>query len=166
MKKENLNEAQCIRTFTGNYFNVFEPNPDLICIEDIAHALSQMPRFGGHLPHFYSVAQHSLAVMEYVQPKLKLPALLHDASEAYLMDLPRPIKKNMDYYSKIESRLMAVIALKFGFVWPLHEDIKAADEAALQVEWNLLMLENQNASIGMKEAEKGFLTAFKKLTSF
>jgi hypothetical protein len=163
---ENLNEPQCIRTFTGKYFNVFEPNPDLICIADIAHALSQMPRFGGHLPHFYSVAQHSLSVMQYVEPKLKLAALLHDASEAYLMDLPRPIKREIKQYNKIEARLMAVIALKFGFVWPLHEDIKIADEAALQVEWNLLMLGRKNGSMDMKEAEKGFLTAFKKLTSF
>ena len=53
---ENLHTADCIRTFTGLYMNVFEPTPEMICIEDIAHGLSNMPRFGGHLPEFYSVA--------------------------------------------------------------------------------------------------------------
>ena len=55
--KENLYTPNCIRTFTGLYMNVFNPKPDMICIEDIAHALSQQPRFGGHLPRMYSVAQ-------------------------------------------------------------------------------------------------------------
>src|SRR5690606_26745918 len=110
IKMENLYEANCIRTFTGQYINVFDPKPDLIRIEDIAHALSQMPRFGGHLPVFYSVAQHSLACAHKVSSRNALAALLHDASEAYLMDIPKPIKNNLHNYKETEHALMEVIA--------------------------------------------------------
>jgi uncharacterized protein len=81
MKYENLYEPDCIRTYTGLYINVFNPKPEMIEIEDIAHALSFQCRFGGHLPKFYSVAQHSLNCSYLVkEPALKLTALLHDAS--------------------------------------------------------------------------------------
>src|SRR5665811_1025646 len=96
---ENLYTPNCIRTFTGIYMNVFEPTPEMISIEDIAHALTMQCRFGGHLPDFYSVAQHSLNCSYLIDnPKLKLTALLHDASEAYLLDIPRPIKNNLNNY--------------------------------------------------------------------
>jgi hypothetical protein len=73
----------CIRTNSGLYINVFEPTPDMISIEDIAHALSFMPRFGGHLDKFYSVAQHSVYCSFMVESiEDKKAALLHDASEA------------------------------------------------------------------------------------
>lgn len=140
MSKENLYTPGCIRTFTGKYINPCKPDQDLICIEDIAHALSMQPRFGGHLPVFYSVAQHSIEVAKLVDGPLQLAALLHDASEAYLIDVPRPVKDQLANYKEIEARLMCVIAGKFGFDWPMHESIKAADEARLQYEWEVYML--------------------------
>jgi len=97
MTIENLFTPNCIRTFTGKYVNVFEPTLEMICIEDIAHALSMQCRFGGHLPYFYSVAQHSINCSFLVDtPCLKLEVLMHDASEAYLLGIPSPIKKGVE----------------------------------------------------------------------
>lgn len=119
-QEENLYTPDCIRTFTGIYVNVFEPTEEMICIEDIAHALSNQCRFGGHLPVFYSVAQHSIIMSDKMHESHKLAALLHDASEAYLLDIPRPIKKGLSNYKEIEDKLMTAIAAKFGFEYPLH----------------------------------------------
>jgi uncharacterized protein len=140
MSKENLYTHNCIRTFHGNYINPCEPEADMISIGDIAHALSMQPRFGGHLPMFYSVAQHCVLAAEYVSNEHRLAALLHDASEAYLIDVPRPVKRQLLNYKEIEDKLMTVIADKFGFQWPLHESIKRADETMLRLEWECLML--------------------------
>jgi hypothetical protein len=135
-QKEGLYNPTCIRTHSGIYIDVFNPKPDQILIEDIAHALSNQPRFGGHMHTFYSVAQHSTVVASYVPARHKLAALMHDASEAYLLDIPTPIKGRLSNYKEIESRLMRIIAKKFGFDYPLHSEVKAADERALHREWN------------------------------
>lgn len=138
---ENLYTKDCIRTKSGIYMNVFEPTIEMICIEDIAHSLTYQCRFGGHLPVFYSVAQHSLNCSYLVDnPQLKLAALLHDASEAYLLDIPRPIKQRLANYKEIEEGLMILIAEKFDFAYPLQKEIKKVDETMLQVEWDYLML--------------------------
>lgn len=142
---ENLFTPDCIRTYTGLYMNVFDPTPEMICIEDIAHSLAFQCRFGGHLPEFYSVAQHSVYVCDIVEANpgedsVRLQALLHDASEAYLLDIPSPIKHKLDDYRKIEQRLMVAIADKFGFPYPLHQSVKDADKDLLRIEWDVLML--------------------------
>jgi len=138
---EDLYTPNCIRTFTGIYMNVFEPTLEMICIEDIAHALSNQCRFGGHLPQFYSVAQHSLICSQTVGDEYKLQALLHDASEAYLLDIPRPIKQGLSNYKEIEDKLMILIAEKFGFKYPLESPVKEIDNEMLQFEWEHLMLQ-------------------------
>lgn len=161
MSKENLYTPGCIRTFTGKYINPCEPDPGLICIEDIAHALSMQPRFGGHLPVFYSVAQHCVQVCWSVWPEIRLSALLHDASEAYLIDVPRPVKEQLANYREIEERLMYVIGNKFGFEWPMHDSIKTADEMALRNEWEALMLGNGSIEVWDQPLAKAkFLEAF------
>ncbi len=137
---ESLSPPNCIRTFTGMEINVFDPDPETIKIEDIAHALSFHCRFGGHLPEFYSVAQHSVLAARVVDEKHELQALLHDASEAYLLDIPTPIKKRLGDYKEVEDNLMKAIAKKFGFQYPLNEAVKEADEYMLNREWNDLML--------------------------
>lgn len=162
---ENLYTPNCIRTFTGIYMNVFEPTLEMICIEDIAHALSNQCRFGGHLPEFYSVAQHSLNCSYLMDNKeLKLAALLHDASEAYLLDIPRPIKQGLSNYKKIEDGLMRLIAEKFGFEYPLHPEVKKIDETMLQAEWDCLMLNKDTWQFETKDewqTRKDFLSMFK-----
>lgn len=128
-----------IGTFTGKLINVFNPDPELICIKDIAHALSQQCRFGGHTSQFYSVAEHSIYCSSTVTKKHKLAALLHDASEAYLVDLPSPVKIMMPEYIDAEDRIMKVIAEKFGFEYPLSDEVKRADKKWLNHEWRGLM---------------------------
>lgn len=140
MTPENLYTPNCIRTAHGFYVNVFEPDVSTININDIAHALSMQCRFGGHLPVFYSVAQHCVTMSRLMHESHKMAALLHDASEAYLLDIPRPIKSRLSNYKEIEDQLMKLIAAKFGFSYPLHEKVKEVDEYMLQWEWHRLML--------------------------
>jgi uncharacterized protein len=134
--------ADKIKTYSGVYFDAFNPNPDLIKIEDIAHALSCQPRYAGHLPKFYSVAQHSLYVMRVLPKHLKLVGLLHDASEAYLCDIPSPFKSRIPGYKAAENHLLATVLKKYGLfdTYLKHQDeIKAADIRALKIEWDVLM---------------------------
>lgn len=165
--KENLHTPNSIRTFSGVYVNVFEPTEDMIIIEDIAHALSHQCRFGGHLPEFYSVAQHSYSCSMMVPDEHKLAALLHDASEAYLLDIPRPIKAGLTNYKEIEDRLMRVIANKFGFQYPLHPEVKKADEVMLVKEWHHIMLQEQplTACFSPEHAKARFLQQYRYLIS-
>lgn len=164
--RENLFTPDCIRTFTGIYVNVFEPTLEMICIEDIAHALSNQCRFGGHLPEFYSVAEHSCYCAQLVKDEHKLAALLHDASEAYLVDIPSPIKARLSNYKEIEEKLMHIISEKFGFGYPLHNDVKIADASALVAEWNCLMLGKETpflVGLGNKKAKQQFFKTFELL---
>ena len=85
-------EENFITTYTGKKFHYLNPSPEEIDIVDIAHALSLSCRFRGHCKWFYSVAEHSVRVAEIVTPVFQLEALLHDAAEAYIPDIPRPIK--------------------------------------------------------------------------
>lgn len=152
-------EPGVIRTFTGKMINVFEPDPDLICIEDIAHALSNLCRFGGHTRRFYSVAEHSLRVAAIVPEKHKIAGLLHDASEAYLVDLPSPIKYFIPKYQEYEQNLMLAIAEKFGFDYPLHSEVVRADRQLLEVEWGEMMVKNpifRNKTMDNRDAEFNF----------
>lgn len=160
---ENLYTPDCIRTVTGLYINVFDPTPEMICIEDIAHALSMQCRFGGHLPYFYSVAQHSAYCCSLAESEHKFAALMHDASEAYLLDIPRPIKNKLENYKKIEDGLMKVIAEKFGFEYPFHKNVKEVDEQMLQVEWDTLMLRKNTAIeyFDSHRAREFFMNQFK-----
>ena len=140
MKTENLFTTDCIRTNSGQYVNVFATKPSTIIIEDIAHSLSHQCRFGGHLPYIFSVAMHSINVSYLVPKENAFAALMHDASEAYLLDIPRPIKNRLPEYKTIEDNLMKVIASKFGFEYPLHEEVKKADNIALENEWKEIFL--------------------------
>lgn len=135
---DNLYEKNCIRTYSGIYMNVFEPTEEMVCLEDIAHALSNTCRFGGHTPKYYSVAQHSVFCAENTKGD-KLEALLHDASEAYLTDMPKPIKQRLRNFKKLEDNLMFVIAKKFGFNYPLSRETKIVDELALKDEWEFVI---------------------------
>lgn len=122
-----------IRTFTGRKFYLFDPRYTDIAIEDIAHSLAHTSRFGGHLPHFYSVAEHSILVASLVPDPHKLEALLHDAAEAYIGDIVRPLKYAVPDIKGIEVYISGVIRDKFNIPsWtPV---VKAADEAMIAAE--------------------------------
>lgn len=166
---ENLYTFNKIRTFSGKYIDPINPEKDLICIQDIAHSLSMQPRFGGHLPIFYSVAEHSWwCASRILNEEQELAALLHDASEAYLIDIPKPIKGRLTNYEEIENNLMTIIAEKFGFQFPLCQSVKDIDKIALEHEWKHIMLNGTNplAPTGLfnsrdpKSAEEAFLELF------
>ena len=164
---ENLFTKDCIRTFTGIYMNVFDPKPEMICIEDIAHGLSHQCRFAGHTKEFYSVAQHSIHCAELIGDRFALHALLHDASEAYLCDIPGPIKKRLPDYQRIEKNLMIVISEKFGLEWPFKSIVKVQDKSMLKWEWDNCVLnpfpENWRP-MNPIEAKKEFLKWFNLIT--
>lgn len=163
---EDLHTGQTIRTFNGHYVNVFNPDPATIDIEDIAHGLSQVCRFAGHTYQFYSVAQHSVMVADLVPHGMRLEALLHDASEAYMCDMPRPIKRNMPQYKEIEEVLMAAIAKKFKIKYPFHKEIKEADNHMLEVEHKHIIIDRNQEMFRIWSIEKSkmyFLARFKTL---
>lgn len=143
----NLPEANdgWMQTFTGRAFRPLDPNPDDVCIEDIAHHLSLLCRFGGACSTFYSVAEHSIRMVDLVSripagPTLKLQALLHDAAEAYLVDVPRPIKRQLSEYKPIEQRVMRAIGEAFDVELELLPDeIKHLDNVLLATEKRDLM---------------------------
>ena len=149
-----------IRTVSGIYIDVFDPHECEISINDIAHALSQMPRFGGHLPVFYSVAQHSIFCAENAGGKDRLTALLHDATEAYLTDMPSPIKGRLPNYKECEDNLMKVIAKRFGLEYPFNAQIKTLDKYALEFEYNYLFEQRQGTQQNMLCVKELFINKF------
>ena len=168
MKMQKIDDypVNCIRTNSGTFINVFETTPDMIVIEDIAHALSRLPRFGGHLNRPYSVAQHSVLAAKRVKGLAnKRAALLHDASEAYLLDMPTPIKARMKEYKEHEHNLMTEIFKKFGLKYPLSAAVKKVDREMLDLEWeNLVISDNPDFKVwSADKAKKKFLKMYNKL---
>ncbi len=130
-----------IWTYTGRAFYPLDPRPEEIDIKDIAHALSLTCRFTGHVRTFYSVAQHSLLV-SYVCPDADaLWGLLHDAAEAYICDVSRPVKHApaMQPYRNIEEGLQLMIYAAFGLTGPEPPSVKQADRMLLHTERRDLM---------------------------
>jgi hypothetical protein len=108
-----------ILTHSGVRFYPARPNPADIRIHDIAHSLSNQCRFGGHIDGFYSVAEHCVRVSYYVPPGCEFPGLMHDASEAYVTDLPTPIKylEALRPYRELEKTVQAAIGRAFRIDW-------------------------------------------------
>lgn len=128
-----------IYTHKGIKFWPLDPISHEVDIEDIAHALSMKCRYGGHCSKFYSVAQHSVHVSEIVPPEHAMWGLLHDASEAYLPDVARPIKPYLVGFKDMEAAVMKAVAEKFGLPGDEPAVVKAADTAMLYDEMALLM---------------------------
>lgn len=129
-----------IETRTGKHFDFLNPKADNIDIVDIATALSNICRFTGHVK-FFSVAEHSVYVAARVRPSLRLAALLHDASEAYLGDIASPLKQFLPDYRRIEAHLQTAIYEKFGIKLSVDDEreIKQADLRSLYTEAHYLL---------------------------
>lgn len=124
-----------IGTYKCKKVDPWSPDIDRIDIEDIAHALSRQPRFGGHTKGMpYSVAQHSYYTSKLVPDEHALWGLLHDASEAYLVDLPRPIKKMLPGYLEAENKLMEAICKRFGLPLAMPGAVRIVDDMLLVTE--------------------------------
>ena len=134
-----------LETVSGRKIDVSNPNPSTIVIEDIAWALSRMPRFSGHTIPFvpYSVAQHCIRVAEELDsygPKIQLYGLLHDAAEAYINDLPSPVKHIPEIHAvikKLEDNLMLAVYKSINIDPPTEEEeriVKIADKNQQAIE--------------------------------
>lgn len=145
----NLSESSWIQTYpSGQVFYLFDPKPVDFVLRDIAHALSMQCRYNGFVRAFYSVAQHSVHVAQCVRDRFGITdqkvlrtALLHDAAEAYLGDMVRPLKMKDDFFREVEHRMEAVIAETFDLCWPYPPEIKRADNALLAAERRALKVE-------------------------
>lgn len=142
-----------IRTITGQLFYPLDPRKEEILLEDIGHALSHLCRFVGHTRHFYSVAQHSVLVSKLVPPADAMWGLLHDAAEAYLNDIARPLKHTalMADYRNAETKLQALIYSRFGLEGDEPESVKLADQKALHAELRDLVVNSNPLHVAAAE---------------
>lgn len=119
-----------IVTYTGKVFDFMDPRPEAICIEDIAHSLSHICRYGGHTPEHYSVAQHSCMVANLLVPHgpdYALAGLLHDAHEAYIGDIVTPLKRLLPEIEDMEDAIDGAIQLALG-----------VEELLVDVDWSIV----------------------------
>lgn len=118
-----------ITTIGGRRFWPMDPRAEDIDVRDIAHALSLICRFNGHVREFYSVAQHSLLVSYHLPEEIALYGLLHDAAEAYVGDMSGPLKHDprMQHYDECDDRLQDLIYRRFGLVQAEPAQIKSVD---------------------------------------
>lgn len=129
-----------IETYTGHRVDPFDLSPDDVCLEDVAASLAHTCRFGGHCTHFYSVAHHSLHVSREVSQanvRLQLFGLLHDAAEAYLGDIPRPFKRELERVERTEARILDAVWTALEIEPPTAtewERVMAADDRLLAYE--------------------------------
>lgn len=125
----------CITTNSRKIIDLRHPRPEDIDIKDIAAGLSKICRFGGQCQEFYSVAQHSVLVAHLASPPLSAVGLLHDAAEAYLGDVVKPLKVILgDCYSDLEHAFERAIFRNFGLQPDLKQNIKEMDVWALHIE--------------------------------
>lgn len=125
-----------IQTFTIKKFFPLNPKIEDIDIFDIAHALSMQCRFSGHVNNFYSVAEHCVHVSNICDPQFAKHALLHDASEAYLVDIPKPLKESGQFenYKEAEFVLQSMVYRKFNLSEIEPKEVKQADLQMLSTE--------------------------------
>jgi uncharacterized protein len=148
-----------MQTATGGEFYPLDPRADEINIYDIAASLSKQCRYAGHCLAFYSVAEHCVLMARGAPGDLQLTALMHDASEAYLVDVPRPVKASLPNYDTIEAFLMMRIAERFGFAWPLPAEVKRRDNAILHDEM-LQVMTTPPRDWGLTEPPLGVMVRF------
>ena len=175
--------ADYIITSSKIHFTPLQPREEDIRIQDIAHALSLMTRANGHFPEFYSVAQHSIhcaeeAIAREYSNRVILACLLHDASESYLADITRPVKRNLKRYLEVEEVLQNVIFHKY-LVRPLTREendmVSSVDDALLYYEFYHYMevelfetaptihSQPEFGTQGFREVEERFLELFLEL---
>lgn len=159
-------------TYSGLEFSPEIIKTENITIKDIAHALSMICRFNGHIKNFYSVAQHCMQVSDHLRElgfnnKIQLCGLLHDAAEAYLGDIPTPIKKTLSDYSLLDKQYQRTIFKCFGLLntWEqVYLTIKEIDEEILKEEWELYSGDyEENNFDGFYKVEEDYLNLYNSL---
>lgn len=127
-------ESPAILLASGGYFYFEEPEESHFTIEDIAQALSNTCRFNGHCRQFYSVAQHCVLVSSHLPAALRWQGLMHDAAEAFIGDVTRPLKRLLPDYVAIEGRIQSAVFKKLGLPSELDLHVKIMDLRALLTE--------------------------------
>lgn len=134
-----------IETYTGGSFDLLAPAPEDVRLLDIAAGLAHICRFGGHSTDFYSVAQHSLNVSRELADegrRLQLLGLFHDAGEAYVGDVPRPLKAEHEVFERMEARVLDAVWTAFDIDPPTDDEwarVMAADDRLLAYEADALL---------------------------
>ena len=161
-------ETGIIQTLTGKQFSLFEPTPEMIDIRDIAAGLSNKGHFSGLTPSYFSIAQHCVMVCDefafwdfFIDPKLKLLALLHDAAEAYIGDMIKPLKVRIPQFAEVEENIMKAICAKYEMDYSSLHLIKAADLFIQEVEYNAFYNEGRITYMNPEKAKLEFLDRFK-----
>lgn len=175
-----------IQTRYGRKFHLLDPRPTDFSVFDIAHALSNVCRFTGHVSKFYSVGEHSVRVADFLKAEqyskeTQYAGLMHDATEAYISDMARPFKQlpEFKFYREIEDKLMESLAPAMGVVYPLPQSVKHADEILLGTEARDLMdppiegwhfrykhLRHKIRPWSPAKAKRKFLAAYYRLNPF
>ncbi len=127
-----------IMLHSGRLFDLANPEASEITVEDIAHGLAHTCRYAGQCDGFYSVAEHSVLVSQVV-PRAKLPALFHDAAEAFIGDMSAPLKQLLPAFRAIEKKIERAIFERLGIEWPMPTEVKSADYGVLAAEQLVLM---------------------------
>jgi hypothetical protein len=128
-----------IQTYTGKQFYPLDPQKEDVDIRDIAHALSLICRYAGNCKEFYSVAEHSILISHAVPPNDAIYGLLHDAAEAYLGDVLRPIKQDLPELRQVEDRIQRMIYFHFNLSPIVPHSVLRADSAILGDELKQVM---------------------------
>lgn len=129
---------------SGNYFSYDRPHDSQWTLEDIAHGLAMTCRFGGQARRYYSVAEHSVYVSQLVPEELAWDALMHDAAEAFICDMPKPLKEMLPDYKRIEKHVESAIIERYGLRDPMPPEIKMADIQMLRAEQVQIMRNNDD----------------------
>lgn len=135
MSAPDARRGDWMMTYTGQKVFPLDPRPEEINLRDIAWALAHQCRYNGHCRFFYSVAEHSVILSKtFHDAGLARQALLHDAAEAYIGDMIRPLKRFVPQFLEVEAAFESVIFARFGLPEELHPEIKARDAAILSDE--------------------------------
>lgn len=170
-----------MQTYTGQKFWPLDPRADEVDVEDIAHALSLQCRYAGHCRRYYSVAEHSVLISRWLAEQghdsdTCLWGLMHDAGEAYVLDMIRPLKSSMPEFRKVEQRVLNAVTQRFGMYPETPVAVKHADNRILVDEkqqnmspglvWVTDSLEPLGVTLQFWApliAEQAFLDAFRRL---
>lgn len=177
-------------TFTGKKFYPNDFKPSDVCIEDVAHALSMECRYGGHTRTFYSVAEHCCLLCDHVMTsvgtsrltlyEMARVALLHDAAEAYVSDMTRPLKKVLPSFKMLENRVETVVFEALGVDDHMPDWLKRLDQRIIKDEQRQLFdhiyneqYHDRDEALNVRiqswlpeQAEREFLTRYHELTNF
>lgn len=138
-----------IETYTGVRFSLSAPQPEDVCVEDVAHSLAYQCRYNGHIREFYSVAEHSchvhdLLVREGHRDQVAFSGLMHDATEAYVGDLPAPLKSILPDYKRVEYLVWDAVTVAFGMQLTLPVRVRELDRLMVLAEKKRLKFDSDH----------------------